>query len=229
MAILAFDSCLRAISAAVRVEGRTTARLDICDTGHAERLLPLVQAVMAEAGVAFAALTRLAVTLGPGGFTGLRVGLSAARGIALATGIPTVGVSSLQAMAWRACADLAAATPAYTHILVAVPAGRGAVFAQSFTLATAVPDGPALYVQVSDSGAFTLDARTALVGPGGPELAAIVDPMRQCAQLLPGLQPSAADLVARASALTPVAELRPIYLRPADAKLPASNALLRAP
>src|SRR5439155_20724451 len=67
--------------------------------GHAEALMPLIARVMKESGVAFAALDRIAATTGPGSFTGLRVGLSAARGIALAAGKPVVGVTTLSAYA----------------------------------------------------------------------------------------------------------------------------------
>jgi tRNA threonylcarbamoyladenosine biosynthesis protein TsaB len=67
--------------------------------GHAESLMPLIARVMKSSGVAFTALDRIAVTTGPGSFTGLRVGLSAARGIALAAGKPVVGVTTLSAYA----------------------------------------------------------------------------------------------------------------------------------
>jgi tRNA threonylcarbamoyladenosine biosynthesis protein TsaB len=67
--------------------------------GHAEALMPLIARVMKEAGLPFAALDRVAVTAGPGSFTGLRVGLSAARGIALATGKAVVGLTTLSAYA----------------------------------------------------------------------------------------------------------------------------------
>jgi tRNA threonylcarbamoyladenosine biosynthesis protein TsaB len=67
--------------------------------GHAEALMPLVERVMTEAGVAFSAIDRVAVTTGPGSFTGLRVGIAAARGFALAAEKPAVGVTTLAAYA----------------------------------------------------------------------------------------------------------------------------------
>jgi tRNA threonylcarbamoyladenosine biosynthesis protein TsaB len=67
--------------------------------GHAEALLPMIEKVMAQAGLAYTAINRLVVTTGPGSFTGLRIGISAARGLALALGVPAVGVSTLSAYA----------------------------------------------------------------------------------------------------------------------------------
>jgi tRNA threonylcarbamoyladenosine biosynthesis protein TsaB len=228
MPILAFDSSVRAISAAIQIDGRTVARFEACDAGHAERLLPLIEATLAEAGIGFADLTRLAVTLGPGGFTGVRVGLSAARGFALATGLPTVAVSSLQVMAWEAAA-LVAETDQF---IVAVPAGRGAVFVQAFAAVSAIPLGPARYLQPNltptDAADQTEFDRCVLVGPGGVELAAIMG-ARPCGPcVLPTLQPNAIHLAHRAADLTPLLELRPIYLRAADATPPSRSALPRA-
>jgi len=73
--------------------------------GHAEALMPLIARVMKASTIAFAALDRIAVTTGPGSFTGLRVGLSAARGIALAAGKPVVGLTTLAAYAAPVVAD----------------------------------------------------------------------------------------------------------------------------
>ena len=67
--------------------------------GHAEALVPLIAAVMNEAGMAFAELDRIAVTIGPGSFTGLRVGVAAARGMALAAGKPAIGLTTFAALA----------------------------------------------------------------------------------------------------------------------------------
>ena len=104
MNVLAFDTCLGAVSAAVRWRDDTGAwqlngHYEPLALGHAERLLPLIERAMADAGLRFDQLDRLAVTIGPGGFTGLRVGVSAARALALATGLPVVGLSSLALMA----------------------------------------------------------------------------------------------------------------------------------
>jgi tRNA threonylcarbamoyladenosine biosynthesis protein TsaB len=102
MLILAIDTALDACAAGVldTGAGRLIAReTQSMKRGHAEALMPLIGRVMAQAGVGFAALDRIAATTGPGSFTGLRVGLSAARGIALAAEKPVVGVTTLTAYA----------------------------------------------------------------------------------------------------------------------------------
>src|SRR5213079_2002136 len=97
MRVLAIDTALEACSAAVLDPGGgITASESLAMTrGHAETLMPLIARVMSGAGVEFAQLDRIAVTTGPGSFTGLRVGISAARGIALAAGKPAIGLSTL--------------------------------------------------------------------------------------------------------------------------------------
>ena len=102
MLILAIDTALDACAAAVLDTG--TGKLIAMESqamkrGHAEALMPLIARVMKQAALPFAALDRVAVTSGPGSFTGLRVGLSAARGIALAAGKPAVGLTTLSAYA----------------------------------------------------------------------------------------------------------------------------------
>ena len=102
MLILAIDTALDACAAAVLDTGTSQmiARESLAmKRGHAEALMPLIARVMKQAGLPFAALDRIAVTAGPGSFTGLRVGLSAARGIALAAAKPVVGLTTLSAYA----------------------------------------------------------------------------------------------------------------------------------
>ena len=102
MLILAIDTALDACAAGVL--DTSASKLIAWETqpmkrGHAEALMPLIGRVMNQAAIAFTALDRIAVTTGPGSFTGLRVGLSAARGIALAADRPVVGVTTLTAYA----------------------------------------------------------------------------------------------------------------------------------
>jgi tRNA threonylcarbamoyladenosine biosynthesis protein TsaB len=102
MLILAIDTALDACAACV-LDTETSRMLaqesQAMRRGHAEALMPLISRVMKQSGISFTALDRVAATTGPGSFTGLRVGLSAARGIALAAGKPVVGLTTLTAYA----------------------------------------------------------------------------------------------------------------------------------
>src|SRR3982751_3097860 len=100
MIVLGLDTCLSSCSVAV-LEGERvlgTAR-EVMARGHQERLAPMAQSVMADAGLAFDRLERIGVTVGPGSFTGLRVGIAFAKGLALALDIPAAGVGTLEALA----------------------------------------------------------------------------------------------------------------------------------
>jgi len=108
MRILAIDTALEACSAAVLdtdLGGITASETLAMARGHAEELMPLIARVMDRAQIEFAELDRIAVTTGPGSFTGVRVGLSAARGIALASGKPAVGLTTLAGFAAPHIAD----------------------------------------------------------------------------------------------------------------------------
>src|SRR5262249_49944871 len=91
-------ACSAAVLDTDREDGLTGRSLPMT-RGHAEALVPLIAAVMSEARVEFTELDRIAVTIGPGSFTGLRVGVAAARGIAPAAGKPAVGLTTLAALA----------------------------------------------------------------------------------------------------------------------------------
>src|SRR5262250_1415002 len=102
MRVLAIDTALEACSVAVLDTARADLRVQESlpmQRGHAEALMPLVARILQSAGLDFPDLDRIAVTTGPGSFTGLRVGIAAARGIALATGKPAVGLTTLAAFA----------------------------------------------------------------------------------------------------------------------------------
>jgi len=142
MRVLAIDTALAACSAAVldTEHGGIVAAESLPMTrGHAEALMPLVARVMDQAGLAFTDLDRVAVTTGPGSFTGLRVGIAAARGIALATGKSAVGLSTLFAYA----APQMAADDRIP-VVAAIDARHGHVYLQVFGPGGRTPSAPRL-------------------------------------------------------------------------------------
>jgi tRNA threonylcarbamoyladenosine biosynthesis protein TsaB len=93
MLILSLDSASAGCGACVWRDGKVIAEaIEPMERGQDQRLVPLINSVMENAGIEFAALDRIAVTRGPGSFTGLRIGLAAARGIGLASGKPVIGI-----------------------------------------------------------------------------------------------------------------------------------------
>ncbi|WP_293677806.1 tRNA (adenosine(37)-N6)-threonylcarbamoyltransferase complex dimerization subunit type 1 TsaB, partial [uncultured Phenylobacterium sp.] len=100
MIVLGLDTCLSACSVAVLDGDRVLAHAsEVMARGHQERLAPMAQAVMAKAALPFSALQRVGATVGPGSFTGLRVGVAFAKGLGSALSIPVVGVGTLEALA----------------------------------------------------------------------------------------------------------------------------------
>jgi tRNA threonylcarbamoyl adenosine modification protein YeaZ len=130
MRILAIDTALKACSVTVFDSARDSvlARENIAmERGHAEALMPMVARVMDQAESEFSQIDRIAVTVGPGSFTGLRVGIAAARGIALVIGRPAVGVSTLAAFAAPSITDDRADT-----VISAIDARHEHVYLQMF-------------------------------------------------------------------------------------------------
>lgn len=214
MITLAFDTCLAACSAAVVEDGRVLAtRGDPMLRGHQERLAPLVAEVMAEAGLSFDRLDRVGVTVGPGSFTGLRVGLAFAKGLGAALSIPVVGVGLLEALA----EPLAAASG---PVFAVLDAKRGQVYLQAFADGAALmaPDALELGVAQARLAELAGHGRATLIGSGAPLLA----------EILPGARVIAADhadpaAVARLAAARAPTPPRPLYLRAPDARLPGGR------
>lgn len=210
MIILAIDTCLFACSAAVVEDGVVrAARVEPMSRGHQERLAPLVAEVMAQAGVAFDRLDRIAVTVGPGSFTGLRVGLAFAKGLSAALGIPAVGVGSLEALA----------QPHNGRVFAVLDAKRGQVYLQAFADGVAVSAPDALPIETAAARLAEL-APDLLVGTG----AALLADMRPSARVMAIDHADPAAVAALAAARAPIPP-RPLYLRAPDAKLPGGKSL----
>lgn len=225
MRILAIDTALAACSAAVydSQSGAVLASESLpMSRGHAEALIPMVGRVMAAAALSFAALDRIAVTVGPGSFTGLRVGVAAARGLALAAGKPAVALTTLAAYAAPHIA-----TENAKPLLAAIDARNDQVYMQLFDLAGRTIVAPRV--------ASLRDAlRTASAGPArlagsGAAMIAAAWPTDQPAPTLIDAAP-APDIawVARlGAAATEVGDMpKPFYLSAPSAK-PQVSAIAR--
>jgi tRNA threonylcarbamoyladenosine biosynthesis protein TsaB len=211
--VLGVDTCLSACSVAL-IDGERVlaARSELMARGHQERLAPLVAEVMAEAGIGFERLERIGVTVGPGSFTGLRVGLAFAKGLALALGIPCVGVGTLEALA---------ASPSPTgntsrEMAAAVDAKRGQVWVQAFGGGQALSEPAALAVEEAVAALGPL-ALGLLVGSGAPMLAKA----GVAGEVVELEAPNPATVALLAAAVTDPRPPRPLYLRAPDARLPS--------
>lgn len=210
MKLLAVDTALGACSAAVLQADVVLARRWVAMArGHAEALAPMVETVMAEAGVAFADLDRLAVTSGPGTFTGQRIGLAFMRALKVALNKPLTGVTSLAAMGAQAMAETGAPAAAVLH-----DARRGEVYMEIVGLgaraAEVLPLAAALARLTPPQGGLALAGTQAVAAAPGLKPTSIVAPDAVWVGRLAGRLP-AAD-----------APVHPFYLRPPDAKLPAA-------
>lgn len=210
MRILALDTTLDACQAAVLAGGRLLARRsEPMRRGHQERLAPLVAELMAEAGLAAADLDRVGVATGPGSFTGLRVGLAFAKGLALARAIPCVGVGALEA--------LAASVEDEGVVAAVIDARRDQVYLQAFRAGEALSGPEALALEPAVDRLRALGPGL-LVGSGAELLAGGLPEARIAALAAPDPE-ALARLAAQAPA--PAFPPRPLYLRAPDARLPA--------
>ena len=206
--ILAIDTCLTACSVAI-LDGETVlaARSEAMPRGHQERLAPLTRELMGEAGIGFPALTRIGVTVGPGSFTGLRVGIAFAKGLAAALDIPAIGVGTLEAMAFGRTGFVAAVIDARRDQVYLQLFGDGAALTAPDALA--VGTAAARIAEVYHGGPATF------VGSGAPMLEGVL--AGAVIETPDGPDPVAIARLAARSAVRPV---RPLYLRAPDAKLP---------
>ncbi|MBT6883194.1 MAG: tRNA (adenosine(37)-N6)-threonylcarbamoyltransferase complex dimerization subunit type 1 TsaB [Rhodospirillaceae bacterium] len=227
--ILALDTATNACSAAFSVDGTVqAARHELMVRGHAERLMPMIAEVMAEAGAEPDTLDLIAVTVGPGAFTGLRVGLAAARGLALAGGIPAFGMTTTEVLA-------AGVAGPWNGLVVALESKREDLFVQVFDangirLSDPVALVPAALVDFV--GETSADNRLlALAGDGaaraGDVLAAAGFEIDQRGPDYPDARCLAALAETGWQPGQPLAAPAPLYLRPPDAVVPKDGGRLR--
>jgi tRNA threonylcarbamoyladenosine biosynthesis protein TsaB len=172
--LLAIDTVAPRLQLALlRADGSTDISIDDIALGHAELIFPRIDALLERNGVGYPDLTRIAVTTGPGSFTGLRIGLSAARGIALARKIPVVGVPTLLALSLASQCDPAA---------VLLDARRGEAYFQSFS-------GPA--IPVSQPMILPIDEARRRIPPGADLITSPFVDIAAVARLATGLDPAA--------------------------------------
>jgi tRNA threonylcarbamoyladenosine biosynthesis protein TsaB len=198
--ILAFDTSAAHCAAALfSGDAVVAAATEEMAKGQAERLFPLLEALLAQAGADWRDLTALAVGVGPGNFTGVRIAVAAARGLALARSIPAHGVTTFEA--------LAHGLP--RPVVASVDARQGRVYLQAFAPEPAAP-------LIADLTLLPPALPARVVGHRAEEIAAATGGEA----LAPALP--LAEAMARIAAARPVPQARPapLYLRPADA-LPA--------
>ncbi|MGH6866803.1 MAG: tRNA (adenosine(37)-N6)-threonylcarbamoyltransferase complex dimerization subunit type 1 TsaB [Methyloceanibacter sp.] len=219
MKILALDTSMGACSAALLSADGESRRIHVrhenMARGHAEALMPMVAAVMEQAATAYRSLDVIAATVGPGSFTGVRIAIAAGRGLALVTPVKLYGADSLSVMAWAVAALGVPRAP----FAVAVDARRGMLYFGFYGEGARRLDGPLLVTPEQAAVMMPEEVRIA-VGSGGAMLAeAAARNGRAVEAALPSLQPSAAALAEMAlKAGETVNALRPLYLRPPDAK-----------
>jgi tRNA threonylcarbamoyladenosine biosynthesis protein TsaB len=220
MRVLALDTALGATSVGVfdAVEDRLLAQRSMpMERGHAETLMPMIEAVLAEVPGGFESLDRFAVTVGPGSFTGIRIGLAAARAFALVSGKPAIGVSVLSAFV---APFLSMEMP--QPVAALVDARHGQVFFQFFSVDGRSMAGPNLY-SLDDVAAIILGSGAILVGNGVDRLVESAS-YRESGAPFPRnqIEPKAAPDIAWVARLGAVADpesalARPLYLRETSA------------
>jgi tRNA threonylcarbamoyl adenosine modification protein YeaZ len=225
MRILAIDTALEACAAAVldTERGAVIAHESVAMArGHAEALMPLIARVMEASGSGFDTIDRFAVTVGPGSFTGLRVGISAARGFAVATGKPAIGLTTLAAFAAPLIAEddtlpvVAVIDARHEHVYLQVfgPGGR-----------TLVPPRVASLRDALRAATTSRGAR--LVGTGAAMLASAWPTSERPPRSVEQLGAPDIDWIAHLGAAAPedAGPPKPLYLKPPDAQ-PQEAALI---
>ena len=223
MKVLGIDTAIGACSAAVWEQTVKASYQKIMSRGHVEALVPMVEQTLKNSGLTFSQLDLIAVTIGPGSFTGLRTGLAAAKGLGLALNIPVHGVTTLEAVAFAAKRE--GLFEAKIPIVVVLETNREEIFCQQFD-GNAIEQGEAtaglerVVVEKLPRGEFCLCGDAA-----GRVLAALPQLERkQITQLTAVERPMAKDVaeIAAGRFERPISAA-PLYIYPPAAKIPVSG------
>jgi tRNA threonylcarbamoyladenosine biosynthesis protein TsaB len=221
MRILALDAATSACSAALVEDGKVLARrLTVMERGQAEALMPMLAETLAEAGWAVGDADIIAATVGPGAFTGIRIGLAAARGLCLASGKPFWGLTTSRAVAGA----VPKAERRGRTVLAVIEAKRAELFGQLFS-ADLEPLGEIFAAAPADFAAHLPrpDAPLAVVGDGALRLAEALAGRPVLWSAAPG-HPDAVQVALGAAERhrrgLPALEPKPLYLRAPDVTMP---------
>ncbi|WP_421204933.1 tRNA (adenosine(37)-N6)-threonylcarbamoyltransferase complex dimerization subunit type 1 TsaB [Aeromonas sp. 601027] len=216
--ILAVDTATEACSAALLVGDKLFSRWEEAPRDHTRKILPMVQAVLEDAGISLSDLDAIAFGRGPGSFTGVRIGISVAQGLAFGAGVPLIGISTLAAMAQGAYRLDGA-----EQVLTAIDARMNEVYFGRYELI----DGRMQLVgdEVVSEPAALVDARGKLTGPVtcvgtgfetyGETLSGLADELAVSQVRFPAAEdmlPLARDAWLAGEAV-PVEQATPVYLR----------------
>jgi len=218
MLILAFDTTSAACSVTLWSDGAVLqAARSVMDYGQAEALMPMIEEIMAAANISYLTLDRIAVTIGPGSFTGVRVGLAVARGIAMAAEKPVIGLTSMEVLA-HAVADTDVADAA--GIIVAIDTKRGDFFVQKFDAAREA-FGDIATMPPEAVKAWAGEGSWVVVGDGAATIATATNGRASAASAFP----DAGVLARLAAARTPpVGGPLPLYINPPAVTMPSLTA-----
>jgi tRNA threonylcarbamoyladenosine biosynthesis protein TsaB len=230
MNILGIDTCFPALSVAVgrnlgSSAAQIVARTEPMATGHAERLMPLIVELLGDADLSIVQIDRLAVTIGPGSFTGTRIGIAVARALKLARDLPIVTFTSLEAIALSP----QIASGQEEDLVVAFDAQRGEAYTQVFDGATRAAAGSPRIVSMTNLASL---ARGRPVLAAGTAAEAVVNAITVAGGAARGraslIFPDMAAAVGLAAERNPSAcSVEPLYLRPPDAKPQDGKSLAR--
>lgn len=217
MILLAIDTALENASVGLVAGDRRWTRVATIGRGHAEILMDAIAGLLAEAGIPPSALERIAVTVGPGSFTGLRVGIAAARGLALVKRIPVVGVPTLMIHAAHALALMETPRP----VLALLPARADELYGQAFD-AEGAPLSPPVAGNAAGFAGEAAEGGFAVAGAGAALLGEGLEPVHHDSA------PSIGTLLDLGARLDPALfPPKPLYVKPPDAAPQAGARIAR--